>query len=149
MTFSHTTPIPSSHGFADDCRMYTAPTKPNAISIGPKRLSGRRRTQYRPTNTGPRTRSAFCTASQPGYLRKSAWTVSHTAAADARTAAPPTTSSHHATRGLRSESAHRFVVSGQDPGAGIISGGSRARRAFDDARRHRDPTADRSAAGEC
>ena len=58
--------MPNSTGSLDDWRMYGTPTKPKATSSGPKRLSGRRRIQYRPTRTGPRMKSAFCTASQPG-----------------------------------------------------------------------------------
>lgn len=37
----------------DDCSTYTVPTSPKAINIGPKRLLGRRRTQYNPMRMGP------------------------------------------------------------------------------------------------
>src|ERR687893_359552 len=61
---------------------------PKAMSIGPKRLCGRRRHQYKPATTGPRMKSAFCTASQPGYDRNSADRVTHTAAAEAAEVEP-------------------------------------------------------------
>src|ERR671925_1937669 len=41
-------------------------------------------------STGPRMKSAFWAASQPGYARKSASNVTHTAATAASTAAPAT-----------------------------------------------------------
>src|SRR5918994_7503826 len=68
---------------------------PKPMSIGPKRLCGRRRYQYKPAMTGPRMKSAFCAASQPGYLRKSADRVTATAAADAPIAATRTATCHH------------------------------------------------------
>ena len=40
--------------------------KPNTINIGPKRLAGRLRSQYKPMNTDPRMKSAFWAASHPG-----------------------------------------------------------------------------------
>jgi hypothetical protein len=59
--------MPYSTGSLDDwSRNGTPATKPMATSNGPKRLSGLRRIQYRPTSTGPRMMSAFCAASQPG-----------------------------------------------------------------------------------
>ena len=43
-----------STGTPEDCSRYGAhATRPVAISSGPKRLSGRRRSQYSPTRTGP------------------------------------------------------------------------------------------------
>ena len=80
----------------DDWRMYTAPTKPKTISNGPNRLAGRRRRQYSPTAIGPRITSTFCTASQPGWARKWALTVSENVAAAAASAAAETVSSHQA-----------------------------------------------------
>src|SRR3954449_4473170 len=71
---------------------------PKPMSIGPKRLRGRRRYQYKPATTGPRTKSAFWTASQPGYVRKSADSVTHRAAADAAIA-PTRTATCHQGRG--------------------------------------------------
>src|SRR6185436_18172643 len=60
------------------------------MSIGPKLLCGRRRYQYKPARTGPRMKSAFWTASQPGYVRKSADSVTHKATTDAATAVTTT-----------------------------------------------------------
>ena len=91
---SHRTPKVNAHGVADDCKMYGTPRNPTTISTSPKRLPGRRRTQYSPVSTGPRMMSAFCTDSQPGYARKSARSVIHTAAMAATNAARPATSSH-------------------------------------------------------
>src|SRR3954468_21173520 len=68
---------------------------PKPINIGPKRLCGRRRYQYKPATTGPRMKSAFCAASQPGYVKKSAESVTHTAAVDAATAARRTVPCHN------------------------------------------------------
>ena len=46
--------------------MKSAPTSPQAISIGPNRLRGRRRIQYTPVSAGPTTRTAFWAASHAG-----------------------------------------------------------------------------------
>ena len=46
--------------------MKSAPSSPQAISIGPNRLCGRRRIQYKPVSTGPTTKSAFWAASHAG-----------------------------------------------------------------------------------
>src|SRR3954463_5980594 len=97
MTSSQAIPAVKSADLRDDWRMYTAPMKPKTISNGPNRLAGRRRRQYRPTAVGPRITSAFCTASQPGWARKWAFTVSENVAAAAAAAAAETVSAHQAT----------------------------------------------------
>src|SRR3954462_13542590 len=97
MTSSQATPAVKSADLRDDWRMYTAPMKPKTISNGPNRLAGRRRCQYSPTAIGPRITAAFCTASQPGWARKWALTVSENVAAAPASAVAETVSSHHAT----------------------------------------------------
>src|SRR4051794_18372613 len=96
-TFSHSRPEENNHLLPDDCKTYSAPTNPKQIRIGPKRLCGRCRSQYRPINTGPKMKSAFCAASQPGYARKSASSVIQTAAPAANTAAPAARAGHNFT----------------------------------------------------
>ena len=67
MTPSQKTPAAKGTGPLNDCRMYgIPPTSPAKSSNGPNFEAGRRRSQYRPTSTGPRIMSAFWAASQPG-----------------------------------------------------------------------------------
>jgi hypothetical protein len=49
---SASTPRSNANGQSDDCHDMTHAVMPKAISSGPKRLSGRRRHQYRPTSIG-------------------------------------------------------------------------------------------------
>ena len=65
-TFSQNSPIVNSQLSLDDWRMYSTPTSAQPISIRPKGLRGRRRSQYTPVNAGPMTKSAFCAASHSG-----------------------------------------------------------------------------------
>src|SRR6187200_2071396 len=58
-------------------------------------------------------KSAFWTANQPGYLRKSASSVIHTAATAASTAAPPTSTCHDL---APSRGAERRMPSAVQPG---------------------------------